>query len=267
MSQNENDFGMLDAAVVMAESWRLLLGIPLLVAAITACALLASTSNYASTAIVRNFPLGILTARSTLEPVIQKLNLQEAYGPEMDLAVAAIGSRITLTQLPGNWAKIEARFPEPNLSQKVVATLIEETRRQSTPRFGERARLEAQLATLETAAANLKEYRDAILSNAGEQLGTAQQAESKALSLANLVENIVATEKQIADTKLTLQGLGPQDIISEPTSPDHALSKGIAALSIIAAIVASVAMLALVFIRNALTRQDQPSDTPAQQIA
>lgn len=259
-AKGNNDLDVMDIAVTVAESWRLLLIVPLIVAAITAGILLSIRPQYVSYAALNmTIPADLLTARSVLDPVVEKLNLRKEYGPQMDVATDAVRRRLTVTPWnasPNDKSKvvaIESRFPSPELARDVLKTLIDEVRKQSVPRFAQREKLENEIATLKDALAGLQKYSDAIQKNTN-NLGAPSEEESRARSIAAIVNTIVAQQKDLKNAEDSLQGMGQDAILSGPTTPDRAASKGVAALSVIAAFASGVAIFAFVFLRASFRR-------------
>lgn len=124
------EFDVLDLVVLLAESWKLLLLVPLVVGALTyAINFSARTTVYQSSAIItlsseQSF---VLRASSLLEPVALSQEWLEIHDGDVVQAVSALSRSLSYERLPGSRLfVVQVRHPSSDVAQRVLTLLLNE---------------------------------------------------------------------------------------------------------------------------------------------
>jgi Chain length determinant protein. len=249
----DDEISVLDIAVVLAESWKLILGSTLLAGALAYGAANLVSARYQSEAIVRLSPdeVALLLSPRVIDPVIRNAASFSEFGSSVTSARRAILQAMSAEQLNGgDMYQITLSGRDPVAVQTLLGDLLEQLSKESVP-VGDRAELLKQdLMAQQEALATLR----AALSRLGGSLERAETTDTgTSLPLVGAGESIVAlasaTEakrRDIQNTTRALEGsVGDSDILQEPTMPDEPLEQN--KLFIAAAIAALMGILATVY--------------------
>lgn len=246
----DQDAGLLDLVVIVAESWRLLIFVPLLVAIITAGILLLLPREYESRALLRLGPAApLLLSQSVLAPVIERLGLREELAPDLDESIEALADRMWAGPFrDSDLTSVRLRWEDPKQAQVILSEVIKETFQQARPRDGERADLEENLADINAALEQLQEFQQKLSSPAAPVDG-GTEAEDYTRAYVLVVTDILNKKLQTTRIERELEGLGAENIIHPPHLPDAPVPGGRAPLVILAAILTGFALLCWVVAR------------------
>lgn len=246
------DVDLLDVFVTIAESWRLLVLVPLAVGAITAIGVMSTKPEYVSRAVADiDWRADTIKQHSTLIPVIQKTGILSTFGPEMDAAVSRVSRRIEVDKVSNGVTSVSAKFHSPQMAKDVAGAILAELQLQSQPKGSEREDLEAELNSVTEAIKTLRNSAHALQASSE---GTATEQEGRARALAILLNEAVTKEKRVREIEKEIRAIGAENVILPPTLPDKAEPKHVAAFSVIASVASGLFLLAVIFIRDSMRR-------------
>lgn len=254
--QIEDEGGLLDILVIVAENVKLLVFGPLMVALMAVGATYITPPVYESVAILKTEPQiptqainisALATSTTVLDAAAVSLAPLQNSSPETlrkelpTLVRAEVGR--------GNLVKIAVSGPTAQQAQATAVAVLKQIYIQNKPKGSERSRLEALLAE--------SRKRATIAEKASAQLGVLS-APNAALpapgdlvrSYTELLDTMMAAHSQVYALEAMLEGIDEAQLIQPPTLPSTAKSRrGFLALS--TALGTLFAFLVFVFIRHA----------------
>lgn len=265
------EFGLLDVLVILAENLKLLIVVPLLVGLCVLGAANLLPQTYDSVALLQaerldsqNAPVGIsptavaslMTTASVMDPVAASLGLmaegdiEEVRRKLLEQIKPAIGRNdklLTLTVSASN----------PQLAQALAREVLRQTFIQSRPKGGDLARLEKQLAAARTRAENAQ----GAAANVAKRLETPGTVSNElAGSYAVLLSVTAAAQIQVSRLEAELEGLGNAQVVQEPTLPQRPSHPRKKLMAVGAALATGLLLVLFVFLRQALRSAAQDSE-------
>ena len=240
--------GLLDVVVNVAENIKILIFGPLLagLCALGISFLLAPV--YQSVAVLQadQGTASLMVTAAVLDPVIVKLGLARDNSVE----AARIRLREQVKTAVGRTDKLltlTVSGPVALQAQAIASAMLEQTFQESRPKSAVRARLEVQLAEARSRLENARDASVGVL----KRLESASGGSELARGYAELLNASGTAQGQITALEAQLDGLTEAQLIQPPTLPQKASQprKGLIALG--AALVAGLALLLFVFMRQA----------------
>ncbi len=256
----ENDIGLLDILVTLAENIKLLIIGPLLLGLCVLGICYAVPQSFDSVAVLQaEQPIAsLMTTAAVLDPVATGLGLtrdesaEEARRLLREQVKVAVGRNDKLLTLT-------ASGPTPQQAQAIAQAVLQQTYLQSRPKTSERARLEAQL---QGAQGRLKDAQDAavsVLKRLESSTNTQNSIElARGYGYADLLGAAAAAQKQAGELQTQLEGVSDAQLVQAPTLPQKASKPKKALLAIGATLATGLVLLLFVFMRQSLrdTAQD-----------
>ena len=272
--QQEDDIGLLDILVTLAENIKLLIIGPLLVGL---CALgigYVVPQTFDSVAVLQakqrptdgqqttddqDTIASLMTTASVLDPVASGLGLtkDESVGEarrllreQVKVAVGRIDRLLTLT----------ASAHTPQQAQAIANAVLQQTYLQSRPKADDRARLEAQLQSAQDRLKDAQDASAALVKRMGSPGGDPEMGRG----YADLLSNAAAAQAQIARFQVQLAGVSDAQLVQAPTLPEKASKPKKALLAIGATLAAGLLLLLFVFMRQTLRDTAQDAEAAAK---
>ena len=253
LSATEDEIGLLDMLVTLAENVKLLIIGPL---AVGLCALGISfvlPQTYESVAVLQaeQPTASLITTAAVLDPVVATLGLakddttvEDARRKLQSAIKTAVGRNdkmLTLTVSAGTAQQAQA----------TAKAVLEQTYLQSRPKANARTRLEAQLAE---AQVRLKNAQSAVASMARrlELPPTAGNQLTRGYGYAELLSAAAVAQNQISALEAQLEGMSEAQLVQAPTLPQKASQPKKALLAIGAALATGLVLLLFILMRQAL---------------
>ncbi len=249
----QEDMGLLDILVTLAENIKLLIFVPLLVGLCTLGIAFIMPKTFDSIAVLKaeQATATLMTTAAVLDPIAAELGLTQDESPEearrllreqIKVAVGRNDKLLTLT----------VSAPSPHQAQVVAEAVLQQTYVQSRPKASELARLEAQLKDAQARRKSSQDAGDSLLkrlesTNAGAGGGGAELARG----YAELLSVGAAAQTQIAALQGQLEGITDAQLVQAPTLPKKPSKPKKALLAIGATLATGLALLLFVFVRQA----------------
>lgn len=224
----DNEIGLLDIAVVLAESWKLILGSALFAGALGFGAATLMPPRHQSEALIRLSPdeVGLLRTSRVLDPVILKGSLLSEFNNSVTAARRAVMQAMSTEQLDGgDIYKITMSGRDPAAVQTFLRDLLKQLITESAP-LEEHAELlkqdllaqEEALSTLRNALSRMGEFLDRGEASEGNSSQSLVGAGETMVALASATE---AKRRDIQSTRRALEGsVSEGDIVQSPTLSD-----------------------------------------------
>ncbi|WP_173025692.1 Wzz/FepE/Etk N-terminal domain-containing protein [Acidovorax sp. SRB_14] len=246
----QEDIGLLDILVTLAENIKLLIFVPMLVGLCALGLAFIVPKTFESIAVLKaeQGTASLMTTAAVLDPVAAGLGLTtEESGEEarrllreqIKVAVGRNDKLLTLT----------VSAPAPQQAQAIAEAVLQQTYVQSRPKASELARLEAQLKDAQVRIKNAEDAAGALLKRM-ESSGAGSSTES-ARGYAELLSVTAAAQNQVATLQTQLEGVTDAQLIQAPTLPQRASKPKKALLAIGATLATGLALLLFVFVRQA----------------
>lgn len=259
----EDEISLLDVAVAVAESWKLIVFGPLLVGLLVFGFLhLTLPERYVSEALLQISPgdAALLKSASVIDGALEEAGWVSRYG-----SIAAARRELQENQLTAEkvtdtgYHRVTLEGDTPELAQAMLTTLIAELIRNSAPRGEAKAALEQKLQMLESSLATMKEtldrlnaFYDRAMSGAP---GTMIYMGEAGQSYERLISSIKSTEQEILALQLQLEGsVTASDIIQPPTLDEEPLPQRKLLSSIVAMLGTGFILLIFAFLRAGFAR-------------
>lgn len=249
----EEEVGLLDLLVTLAENARLLIIGPLLVGL---CALglgFALPQTFQSVAVLQaeQATASLMTTAAVLDPVAAGLGMgkddsaEEARRTLREQIKVAVGRNDKLLTLT-------VSAPTPQQAQATANALLEQTYLQSRPKGSVAKRLEAQLAEAQGRLKNAESAAAGTLKRIEtSSVGSASGSEL-ARGYAELLTVTSAAQGQVSALETQLEGLSEALLVQAPTLPQKASQPKKALMAIGATLGTGLLLLLFIFVRQAL---------------
>jgi len=249
--------GLLDVLVILAENAKLLVVGSLLVGltALGICFVIPKT--YQSTAVLQadQATASLMLTAAVLDPVIASLGLARDTTPEeartrlQERVRAVVGRTDKLLTLT-----VSARSPQQ--AQAIAMAVMQRTFQESRPKGTLRLRVEAQLAETRLRLKNSQEVgeslRQRLKSPSGPASANTISSPEVARGYAELLGATGVAQSQVIVLESQLEGLSDAQVVQPPTLAEKPSQPKKALVAIAATLVAGLALLLFVFIRQTL---------------
>ena len=256
LSVVDDEIDLLDLMVTVAESWKLLVIAPVLVAiAAFAGATFVKPDLYQSSAIVRlgENEAAILQSAVVLDPLAESFGyLSQAKGDreaarqalKQDL-VSALDKRTKLVTVT---ATSTSAKQAQQLNEQAIALLLAELTPKGQDKANVLQQIEAKKQALLIAEASLNQLRQA----SSKGLANASNAEQIVASVTSLIALTTAYKQAILDLEGRLRVKGDEVFVQTAQLAQKPMPKKRAQTAVIAALASGFALLLFVFVRKAL---------------
>ena len=256
LSGADDEIDLLDLLVTVAESWKLLVIAPVLVAiAAFAGATFVKPDLYQSSAIVRlgENEAAILQSAVVLDPLAESFGyLGQAKGDReaarQDLKQDLVSAVDKRTKLVTVTAKSTSAKQAQQLNEQAIALLLAELTPKGQDKANVLQQIEAKKQALLIAEASLNQLRQA----SSKGLAKAANAEQIVASLTSLIALSTEYKQAIQDLEARLRVKGDEVFVQTATLAQKPMSKKRALIAVIAALASGFALLLFVFVRKAL---------------
>lgn len=267
----DDEISLLDIAVVIAESWIVLIVVPAVVAALAFLALnLFESPQFRSQAILRidEGEAAFITSARVLNPAIVDSDWVQREPGSLSGARDRLVESLSITPIEGTGTyNIALTTDDPELSRTMLDAIVASLIENSAPSDVDRQRLELRLDVLRRSLANfqsslerLNQLYDQLNSGTSPTMATIELGNLGG-SIVSLVTQIATTEQDILSTELALQGsVSVSDIFQAPTTPDNDENRSAILKAALAGLATGFLLLIAVFIRAGLrTAAQNPS--------
>lgn len=266
---HDDEISLLDLAVVIAESWKLLIIVPLL-AGIMAYFVIGSTTPrmYTSEALIQADAnqIALLESARVLNDPIRESSLLSKHDGRLTIARTNLIDAMDVEKLDGTeMYRVKLTLDDPDeanqLLTRIITKLIQESEPTGQYREMLELRLEAQqaaLGDLTDTFARLNQGYSHLLTGTDERSPTIQGEIGQ--SFVTLISSIESKRQEVARTTRQLNGsLSQDDVIQTPTLPDNPEPRGLLMLVALVVVLTGFLVLIGVFVRAGLARA---SETP-----
>lgn len=258
ISATDDEIDLLDLLVIAAESWKLLIIGPVLIATATLMGSIVLKPNlYQSTAILRLADDQGVLLHSTvvLDPLAESFGyLSEAKGIQEDAREKLKSDLVSAVDKRTKLLTITATSTSAEKAQKLNEQAIELLLNELTPKGQDRTNILQQI--------EIRKQAISAAQTSFEQLTqTVSIRSARALSIEQSPHAFVALVTLILDNKKTIQELeqqllvkGPEVFVQNPTFPQKPMPNNHAMMLVITAFASGIVLLLFVFIRKALIK-------------
>lgn len=243
------EFGLLDIFVTLAENFKLLFFVPLLVGLLALALTFTLPKTFESVAILNadQAIASLMTTATVLDPVAAEMGLTKDESIEearrwlrekIKVAVGRTDKLLTLT--------VSASSPQQ--AQSIAEAVLQKTYIQSRPKASELIRLQTQLKDTQVRIKNAEDAADTLLKRMDSN-GASSGTES-ARGYAELLNVAAAAQTQRLTLEGRLEGLTEAQLVQNPTLPQKASKPKKALVGIGVTLATGIILLIFVFIRN-----------------
>ena len=256
VSAMDDEIDLLDLLVTVAESWKLLVIAPMLIAiaAFTGATFL-KPNLYESSAILRlaENEAALLQSAAILDPLAESFGyLSKAEGVREDAREAlkndlasAVDKR---TKLVTNTAKSTSAERAQKLNQQATERLLAEL----TPKGQDKANILQEIEIRKQAISAAENAFEQLVQAFPKGSVGATKAEQAGSSIASLVTLVLDNKKAVQEMEQQLLVKGAEVFVQTPTLAQKPMPHKRAMVAVIAALASGFALLLFVFIRKAL---------------
>jgi LPS O-antigen subunit length determinant protein (WzzB/FepE family) len=263
----QNQVGMLDLLIALAENIKLLVVGPLVVGL---CALIVSfllPKTYQSVAVLQaeQTTASLMVTAAVLDPVIASLGLANDVTVEdartrlreqMKATVGRTDKLLTLTVSDRTASQAQA----------VANALLQQTYKESKPKGNARTRLEAQLGEARNRLKNAQDASIGVLKRLDSNSSGAASGAELARGYAELLTATGAAQSQVSLLEAQLEGLTDAQLVQAPTLAQKPSQPKKGLIAIGATLVTGIALLLFVFMRQAFLNNVPSATTSAKML-
>lgn len=253
-SVEQAEVNVLDILITVAENFKLLVIVPLLVGV---CALglgYALPKTFESVAVLQadQSIASLMTTAAVLDPAVIKLGLNKDASAE-DARREFHKTVKTVVGKSDKLLTLTVNAPTPEQAQAKANALLEQTYLQSGPKGSVRARLEQQLVEVKKRLKNATSAADNLFERLGSTTASSvNNGNELARGYADLLTVIAGAQRQSSELQTQLEGLSESQLIQAPTLPQKPSYPKKALMAIGATLATGLALLLFVFMRQAL---------------
>jgi uncharacterized protein involved in exopolysaccharide biosynthesis len=239
----DDEIDLLDLLVTIAESWKLLLFVPLLVGVMAATIATYFKPIYQSSAIVRlaEEEVAVLHSAAVLDPLLEPFAYRQKAKGVVEDARQALKQDLTYnTDKRTKLVTISAKAASPELAQQLntraIALLLDEL----TPKGQDKANIEVLMA-IRQQAADVAEQSFARL----------QVNEAAEKMMSELIRLVAENKQEVQALKRLLLPKGAELFVQSPTLPQRPLPRKTPMIGISAMVGTGFVLILFVFLRKA----------------
>ncbi|MDO9461219.1 MAG: Wzz/FepE/Etk N-terminal domain-containing protein [Alphaproteobacteria bacterium] len=254
----DEEMGLLDLLVVVAENIKLLILGPLVVGCCALGAAFLMPQTFESVAVLQaqHSTAALVSTTAVLDPVIASLNLDKESSIE-DARSKLRGQIKTVVSRNDNLLTLTVSADTAEQAQAIASALLKQTFRESKPKGSLRGRLEARIAEAQGRFRNAQIAADGLLKRL-EKAPSASSVVDMASGYAELLNAAGAAQKEISDLGTQIDGVNDSHLIQAPTRPQKASypPKGIIAFG--AVVVTGLLLLVFMLMRQMIRNSTDP---------
>ena len=255
LSAMDDEIDLLDLLVTLAESWKLLIFVPLLVGALTAVGTTFFQLSYQSNAILRltEEEVAVLHSAPVLDPLLEPFGyLARADGVQEDAREALKKDLTSSVDKRTKLVSISAKASSPETAQQMNSQAVVRLLEELTPKGQRKTSIMQSIEIREQAIAVTEQSFAKLVEAFPKGSVGASNAEQAVTSIASLVTLILENKQEIQDLKQQLSPKGAEVFVQTPTLPQKPMPRKRAITTVIAMLASGFALLLFVFIRKAL---------------
>ena len=255
VSAMDDEIDLLDLLVTVAESWKLLIFVPLLVGALTAVGTTFFQLSYQSNAILRltEEDVAILHSAPVLDPLLEPFGyLARADGVQEDAREALKKDLTSSVDKRTKLVTISAKASSPETAQQMSSQAVARLLEELTPKGLRKTSLVQSIEIHEEAVAAAKDSFEKLIEASPKGSVTLSNPDQTGSSIAALVALILANKQKIQDLKQQLLPRGAEVFVQTSSLPQKPMPRKRAITTVIAILASGFALLLFVFVRKAL---------------
>jgi len=271
MYKEEDEVGLLDILIVIADNWRVLLLGPLFIGLLALAISYARPDSFLSTSILAppaspQTPvqaIAVMVSPIVLDRVIESLKLGQ--GRSLQMARSGLIKQISATVGKDGFIHLDVTANTPTAAMSLANAVIDNWLLTTIPPAGDRVDLEARLAYAKVALASVRGLLDRLTSEGAANLSSTFTRGEASLSVVALGELQARYFSEVLTIPRTLRGLSRDLIVQSPTLPTEPASKrGLTVL--LTTFVGGFALLLWVFAREIWKRAARVPQNAEKQI-
>ena len=255
LSAMDDEIDLLDLLVTVAESWKLLVFVPLLVGVLSFATMSTYQLSYVSNAILRlsEEEVAVLHSAPVLDPLLEPFGyLARADGVQEDAREALKMDLTSSVDKRTKLVSISAKASSPETAQQMSSQAVVRLLEELTPKGQRKTSIMQSIEIREQAVAVTEQSFANLVEAFPKGSVGASNAEQAVTSIAALVTLILENKQAIQDLKLQLSPKGAEVFVQTPTLPQKPMPRKRAITTVIAMLASGFALLLFVFIRKAL---------------
>lgn len=248
-----DEIDLLDLLVTMAESWKLLVLVPLLVGVLVfSIGTITAQNTYQSNSVLKtskntDYVVG-LYSNTVLDPLLDEFGFISKAKGNVELARGALAGNISHTinrNASAITISIKAESPEmaQNLNARIVKNLIE----LNNPRGNEKQTILKALEQHQKGLDLAQKAVDGLIQSFSEQGVDLEKAQARLGSSYGLLQS---ERNRILELEKELLGIGAEAYIQAPNLPVSPMGKGRAIPTLVSVLVSGFLLLVFVFLRK-----------------
>ena len=255
VSAMDDEIDLLDLLVTVAESWKLLIFVPLLVGVLTFATVSTYQVSYQSNAILRlsEQEVAVLHSAPVLDPLLEPFGyMGRANGVVENARMALTQDLTSAVNKQTKLVTISAKSSKPEIAQQINTQAISRLMDELTPKGLAKAGI-LQSIEYRQQAVDISERSFAQLVEAFPKGSVgASNAEQAVTSISSLVSLVLENKQAIQALEQSLLPRGPEVFVQAPTLPTQPMPRKRAMTTVVAILASGFALLLFVFVRKAL---------------
>jgi uncharacterized protein involved in exopolysaccharide biosynthesis len=250
----DDEIDLLDLLVTIAESWKLLLFVPLLVGVMAATIATYFKPIYQSSAIVRlaEEEVAVLHSAAVLDPLLEPFAYRQKAKGVVEDARQALKQDLTYnTDKRTKLVTISAKAASPELAQQLntraIALLLDEL----TPKGLTKFQIEQSIADRENAIIATEQSSAKLLEAFLKNNVDAYMVDQAVTSISNSANFILSNRQEVHALKARLLPKGAELFVQPPTLPQRSLPRKTPMIGISAMVGTGFVLILFVFLRKA----------------
>ena len=255
VSAMDDEIDLLDLLVTVAESWKLLIFVPLLVGVLSFATLSTYQLSYQSNAILRlsEEEVAILHSAPVLDPLLEPFGyLARADGVQEDAMEALKKDLTSSVDKRTKLVTISAKASSPETAQQINSQAVVRLLEELTPKGLRKTSIVQSIEIHEEAVAAATDSFEKLIEGFPKGSMTLSNPDQPVSSIAALVDLVLENKQKIQDFKKQLSPKGAEVFVQTPTLPQKPMPRKRAITTVIAMLASGFALLLFVFIRKAL---------------
>lgn len=250
----ENEISLLDILVILAESWKLLVFVPLLAGVLAGALSFLWPKTFESVAILRisEEEAALFHSAPVLDPLIAKFDLLQDAGGIQDAAREALKKRLVITaDKKTKLTTLTVKAASPDAAQALAKDAISLMFVEQLPKGKEKAMIEKTIAINDQAINVANDALDAIQFSFRKAKFSDLTQESIVKNLASINSDVARRNLENAQLAQRLQVRGAEAYVQEPILPQRKSGPKRSLAVLIAVMASGFALLFFVFVRKA----------------
>lgn len=263
----EDEIGLLDILVTLAESWKLLVFGPLVVGVLAGGLSFLWPNTYESVSIVRltEEDAALIHAAPVLDPLIAKFDLLKDVNVSQEDARLSLKNKLVLAiDKKTKLATLTAKARTPEQAQALGAAVIEAVLQELRVKGKEKEAVLKTIAINQQAISVAEDALEAVQKSLKRGAMADLQQESAIKNLTSLNAEIVTKTQANADLALKLEARGEEVYVQKASLPERKSAPKRSLVVFIAVLASGFALLLWVFVRKAWQGASQDAAASAK---